>query len=192
MSVSAGDRWNRRYASGDYRPRSDPAPFLERWLPDLPPGAALDIACGTGRNALRLAQAGYRTTAVDVSGVAIEIARAHGERLGLSVTWVASKVEEFVIDEGAYDLITVIRFVDHDLWPRLIAGTRPGGCILIEHHVKTDAEVVGPPDEFRLDSGELESAFQACDILHLDETIEPADRGVGMYAMARVVARVVG
>jgi ubiquinone/menaquinone biosynthesis C-methylase UbiE len=42
-------------------------PAVARLLERLPPGVAVDIASGTGRHALRLAQLGHRVLAVDLS-----------------------------------------------------------------------------------------------------------------------------
>ena len=109
MSESQGERWDRRYAEGDYRPRSLPSPFLEEWLEQLPVGRALDLACGTGRNAMRLAEAGYETDAIDVSQVAIERAKDQAADRGLAVNWQTADLDDVVLPESHYDLITVIR-----------------------------------------------------------------------------------
>jgi 2-polyprenyl-3-methyl-5-hydroxy-6-metoxy-1,4-benzoquinol methylase len=62
------ERWNRRYATGDrVHALAMPSEFLVAEVADLAPGAALDLACGTGRNAVWLAQRGWRVTAVDFS-----------------------------------------------------------------------------------------------------------------------------
>src|SRR6476469_2243459 len=49
-----------------------PAPLLIRTASGLTAGSALDLACGTGRNALWLAGRGWEVTAVDGSAVAID------------------------------------------------------------------------------------------------------------------------
>jgi SAM-dependent methyltransferase len=65
--------------------------FQERLLGSFPPGArVLDLGCGTGSDALVLAEAGRRVHAVDVSAAMIERARARmrgsaGERLSFEV-----------------------------------------------------------------------------------------------------------
>jgi 2-polyprenyl-3-methyl-5-hydroxy-6-metoxy-1,4-benzoquinol methylase len=43
----------------------DPRPFVEEIACKLPPGRALDLACGNGRNAIWLAEQGWDVTAVD-------------------------------------------------------------------------------------------------------------------------------
>ena len=54
--------------------------MLVREAESLAPGRALDLACGEGRNAVWLAQKGWRVTAVDFSPVAL----AKAERLAQS------------------------------------------------------------------------------------------------------------
>jgi SAM-dependent methyltransferase len=53
----------------------------------LPPGQALDIGCGTGAQAVYLARHGWRVTAVDVVGRALQRARARGAAAGVDVDW---------------------------------------------------------------------------------------------------------
>jgi len=69
------ERWDARYASTDLVWSAGPNVFVEEELSYLPPGRALDLACGEGRNALWLAQRGWDVTAVDFSKVAIEKGR---------------------------------------------------------------------------------------------------------------------
>ena len=59
--------WDRRYADGADGLDGPPVPLLAAWLPRLPRARALDLAAGCGRNALYLAQYGYRVDALDIS-----------------------------------------------------------------------------------------------------------------------------
>lgn len=60
-------RWRKKAATASWQ--ADP--WLQRLLPLLPQGTALDIACGMGRNAIFLAEQGFAVTAVDMSEVAL-------------------------------------------------------------------------------------------------------------------------
>jgi SAM-dependent methyltransferase len=189
MSETERENWDRRYAEGDYQPHTEPAPFLEEWLNRLPTGRALDVACGTGRNALRLAEVGYATEAVDISEVAIERARSEADRRGLTIEWRRADLDEIELPEARYDLITVIRYVNPDLWPRLVAALSLNGAVLIEHHLQTEAVVDGPQSpDFRLRPQELLAAFRDLRIVYYSETLEPADRPNATFALARMVA----
>lgn len=188
-SMNEREAWNRRYAEGEYTPRRHPAPFLEEWVERLPAGRALDVACGTGRNALRLAEAGWRVDAVDISEVAIERARAEATRRGLDIDWQVSDIDDFEMVPGAYQAVTVIRYRNRELWPRLLEALAPDGWVLVEHHIKSSREVSGPQNpEFRLDPQELLEEFAALRIVHYAERLEAADDGGRYYALARLVA----
>lgn len=190
MEQDARTRWEQRYASGDYVARREPSPFLLAWLDHIPVGRALDVATGTGRNALPLAEAGFEVDAVDISATAIEQARHDAERRGLEVTWVVGDLSTDPLPGDDYDLITVLRYRDPDLWPRLKAALAPNGWILIEHHLQTHRSDVGGPRDnaFRLAPGELRTAFGDLRIVHDTETVEPNDRGERPFVISRFVA----
>lgn len=188
MSEAEREKWDQRYASGDYVPRSWPSPFLEGWLDRFPKGRALDVACGAGRNAIYLAEAGFDVDAVDISEVAIGQGRAEAERRGLDLNWLVSDLDDLHLPAGTYDLITVIRYVNKALWPRLVEALAAGGWLLVEHHMKSSALVDGPPSpEFRLDPQELLEAFRPLRIVFYEEVVEEG-RGEGPYALQRLVA----
>ena len=67
MSDADRDKWDTRYRTGDYVPHWKPSPFLVDSLAVIPPGRALDVACGARRNALHLADAGFEMNAFDIS-----------------------------------------------------------------------------------------------------------------------------
>ena len=56
------EAWNRRYADRELVWTSDPNRFLVAEAAALPAGRALDVACGEGRNAVWLAERGWRVT----------------------------------------------------------------------------------------------------------------------------------
>lgn len=189
MTDDERDRWDTRYASGDYTPRTRPTPFLADWLPRIPVGRALDVATGTGRNAFLLADAGFEVDAVDISAVAIEAAAAASAGRGTRIRWQVADLDDATLPDRHYDLITVLRYRNPALWPRLIAALAPDGWLLVEHHLQTHADAVGPRDPaFRLAPQELLRAFADLRVIHYRERLEPADRPEETYAIARLVA----
>ncbi len=66
------DIWNKRWTDRNFSDGWAADSWLIRHRHRLGRGDALDIACGRGRNALLLAESGYRVTAVDYSGVALK------------------------------------------------------------------------------------------------------------------------
>jgi SAM-dependent methyltransferase len=71
--------WNERYASGEPLPwdTGAPDPLLVEMVESraIAPGATLEIGCGTGTNAIFLAEHGFEVLGVDVSPLAVEKAR---------------------------------------------------------------------------------------------------------------------
>lgn len=69
-------------------------PVVPAWQPitdgpgALPPGRALDVGCGTGRDACYLAGLGWQVTGVDLAGAAIARARRRAAAGGVQVRWV--------------------------------------------------------------------------------------------------------
>jgi len=59
--------WDDRFASGEYPRAPEPSAVLRSDEPAIPDGRALDVAAGTGRNAVYLAEAGYAVEALDAS-----------------------------------------------------------------------------------------------------------------------------
>ncbi|MER8041933.1 class I SAM-dependent methyltransferase [Streptomyces sp. NPDC094032] len=108
------DKWQ-----GFYDDRSRPVPFfvpkpdenLVGYLDDgliTPAGRALDLGCGPGRNALHLAERGFRVDAVDLSPGALDWARERAEEAGRDIRFLHgdafSPALEAALD-GPYDLI---------------------------------------------------------------------------------------
>ncbi len=190
MSGTDREKWDARYTTGDYVPRRDPSPFLVDSLRLFPSGRALVAACGTGRNAIHLADAGFEVDGFDVSPVAIGIARAEAERRELMVNFQAVDLDDAQLVPGAYDLITVFRYTNRQLWTRLIDALTNDGWLMMEMHLQVAQPVAGPPPgSFRVEPNELLEAFEALRVVFYQEVVEPSDRGDAEYsALARLIA----
>lgn len=173
MSDDDRAKWDERYRRGDYQPRLSPSPLVETAARIIPPGRALVLACGTGRNALHLAEAGFEVDAVDISATAIEKARAEAERRHVDVKWRVADIEKLDLQRASYDLITMVRYLDRNIWPRVLDALRPNGWLLMVQHFQTSLDVLGPTDAtFRLAPGELLRAFPGLRIVEYSETIQ--------------------
>jgi len=62
-------------------------------------GPLLDLACGTGRIALRLAKQGYQVTGVDISAAMIEWGRHKASQRGISMEWVVADARSFQLQK---------------------------------------------------------------------------------------------
>jgi SAM-dependent methyltransferase len=71
------------------------------------PGRALDLGCGTGRDAVYLAQRGWNVTGVDTVSQALGAARERAAGAGVEVDWVqgdVTRLEELGLEPG-FDLV---------------------------------------------------------------------------------------
>jgi tellurite methyltransferase len=179
--------WEERYKSRE-RPSEDflvaPTPLLVEVLERTAPGTALDLACGTGRNSLWLAQHGWRVTAVDGAPTSIDVLRGHASELGVEVDARVADLEksEYAIESSTWDLIVIGYYLQRSLFEPAKRGVVPGGIVLAIVHITEPGE---KPTEHRLTPGELASYFQGWEILHHHEGT-PNDR-----AHRRSVAEIV-
>jgi SAM-dependent methyltransferase len=72
----------------------DDWPLTEQWA-RATGGPLLDLACGTGRMALRLAALGYQVTGVDITSEMIEWARQKAAKQAVSIDWVVADARTF-------------------------------------------------------------------------------------------------
>ena len=69
----------------------------------IPPGRALDLGCGPGRQAIYLARHGWQVTGVDYVARALETARRRAADAGVAPTWVqgdVTRLDELGIGTG--------------------------------------------------------------------------------------------
>ncbi|HEX7235493.1 MAG TPA: methyltransferase domain-containing protein [Gammaproteobacteria bacterium] len=189
MSAAERDKWDARYRDGAYEGRTHPTALLAEWLPRLPRGRALDVACGAGRNALFLAANGYDVTALDISRVGLDRGRRAAAERGLRADWLYADLDEDLESElpsGPFDLIVWVRYVHRTLMPHLIARLATGGALVCEQHLATDEPVAGPTSaQFRLAPGELRRSAQILHIEHHYEglAVDPDGRSVALVQL---------
>jgi SAM-dependent methyltransferase len=163
MSETDRLKWDERYRTGAYADRKHPTALLAEWVPQLPPGRALDVACGAGRNSLHLAANGWRLDAVDISPVGLERARQNAAAQGVEVRWIQADLEDnpgTALPAGPYDLIILARYVNPALYAVLVGRLASGGVLLCEQHVVSSEDVIGPKNTaYRLQHNELLHAF---------------------------------
>ena len=164
--------WDERYSRGEHA-TTKPSRLLVRVAESLQPGRALDVACGTGRHAIFLAERGWHVTAVDASRVGIEITESRARMRGVTVDARVADLERghFVIDAQSYDLICVFYYLQRDLWPRLRAGVRRGGTLVAGIHLIDESPEAQPANPaFLLQPDELRAEFRGWEITHYHET----------------------
>jgi tellurite methyltransferase len=97
---------------------------------------ALDIACGTGRNAVYLAQQGFTVDAVDISEVGLK--KLIGKNL--LIRPVCADLDHFDIAPNHYNLIINIRYLNRRLFPYIKEGLVSGGVLIFESFMENPSK----------------------------------------------------
>lgn len=107
-------------------------PLVHRILGDVRAKRVLDVACGTGRHAVRLSDEGAFVTAVDRNEAMLAVARPKSER----VRWLRGELDGLPFDDGSFDIVLcalVFEHVEH-IEPAIAEAARvlaPGGKYVI-------------------------------------------------------------
>ena len=81
-------------------------PFWQR-LAATHGGPILELACGTGRVAIPLAQDGHQVTGLDAAETMLREARRKSSALGVRVEWIHGDMRAFDLDGRCFQLITI-------------------------------------------------------------------------------------
>jgi SAM-dependent methyltransferase len=145
--------WDRRYRRTELVWTAQPNRFVVEELRELPPGRALDLGSGEGRNAVWLAERGWQVTAVDFSSVALDKARRLAQAQGLTVDWVLADLRGYRPEPGAYDLV-LVAYLHLSPLERVavlagaVGALAPGGTLLvIGHDLANLTQGVGGPQD---------------------------------------------
>lgn len=144
--------WDERYRSAELVWSAEPNRFVRRELTGVPAGAAADLGCGEGRNAVWLASLGWDVLGVDFSGVALAKAAHLAADAGVTVQLEQADLLEWLPARGL-DLV-LLAYVHLDpaarvgLVRRAAAAVAPGGSLLLVGHDRRNlAEGVGGPQD---------------------------------------------
>jgi SAM-dependent methyltransferase len=174
-------QWDERYSGAEFEWSMHPNQFVAAELAGLPPGRALDLAAGEGRNSVWLAERGWSVTAVDFSPVGLEKGRKLSAARGVGdsqVDWVVADLSEYEPAREAFELVLIAYLhLGAALRARVLAGAAaalaPGGTLLIIGHDLTNlTEGVGGP--------------QSPDVLYTPEAVTAELPGLRILRAERV------
>lgn len=165
--MSREDRlhWDERYRG--YGPAPDgaaPPPLFAPHEHAFPTeGTALELACGRGRCALWLAARGLHVWGVDVSPVAVNLARELAARNGVADRCTFDVVDlDGGLPEGPpVDVVLCNWFRDDRLDRAIVNRLKPGGLL----GIAVISEVDAGPGAYRARPGELRAAFADLEVL---------------------------
>ena len=148
-------RWNARYE--EHPEVGDPAPFLLSVAGHVPStGTAVDVAGGSGRNAIWLADRGLAVTLIDVSDVGLQAAASAASAAGVDLDLVQRDLEADGWPAGTWDLALFHRYYDRAVLLATVGHLSPGGLLLFAQPTVRNLERhENPRREFLVEEGEV-------------------------------------
>jgi SAM-dependent methyltransferase len=156
--------WDERHRAGDFE-GPGPNPTLAAALPGLlgpgeAPGRALELACGSGTNAVWIASQGWRTTAVDWSPVGLANGRARARAERVVVKWLERDLFDWSPPERSFDLVVIVYLhlpppERQPVYKHAAAAVAPGGrLVIVGHHRAQEGLGIPGPSPDRLFTAE--------------------------------------
>lgn len=192
------DAWDARYRAAERVWSAEPNRWVAREADGLPPGRALDLAAGEGRNAAWLASRGWRVDALDFSPVAVrritEAAGPHADAVHAEVADVTRHTPE----EAAYDLVLISYLhlprpeMDGVLASACRAAAPGGTLLLVGHDVSNREHGTGGPQDERLLSGvgQVRAAWEPyAEIVLAEVARRPVGDATALDTVVRAVRR---
>ena len=170
--------WDEKHrASAEHGP-SEPATIVRELLPVLTAGPVLDLACGTGRHSLLMAQNHRMVTAIDFSGVALDLLQKQAAALNIPVARsekstqigfaqkerilaVQTDLERVELPEKHFGVVICTQYLQRSLFPAITRSLRPGGMLIFETFTSGQLDLQGGPRNpaYLLERGELRMSF---------------------------------
>lgn len=196
------DFWNEKFDIEGFRYGTEPNQFVAaNARPSIEPeGRVLCMGAGEGRNAVWLAEQGFKVTAVEQSDVGIDkmlrLADEHGVRLNV----IHADVGEFEPERGGYDAVFLVYLhmgpaTRQKVHRNASDALAEGGALLLEafRPEQLNRDTGGPPDEEMLYTEEmLREDFDGLDIELLESVTAELDEGhghSGLGEILRLIAR---
>lgn len=194
--LSRAERWEQRYGSSpEYLYGTEPNDFLAASADALPPGDALCIADGEGRNGAFLASLGHNVTSVDLTEAGMAKAARLAEANGVELTTVVADLTDFDFGVERWDLIVSVFAHTEPVVRRRIHGIvatalRPNGRFILEAYTpdQVGRGTGGPPTpELTMTLDGLRQELTGMVIESGVETVRPVIEGTGHTGDGAVV-----
>lgn len=192
--------WDARYGEPGFAYGTAPNDFLAQNAERIPAGGeVLSLAEGEGRNAVHLAQRGFRVTAVDSSAVGLEKARRLAAQAGVQIEAIVADLAAFDPGESRWDaIVSIWCHVPPALRTRLhravVAALRPGGVLLLESYTPKQLEYKtgGPPTaDLMMTRAGLERELRGLEFTYCEEKTREVNEGKyhnGTSAVVQLIA----
>jgi SAM-dependent methyltransferase len=183
------ERWNRILTSPTPTFSTRPNAFLVEMTKHITPGKALDVGMGQGRNAIYLAQQGWEVTGFDPADRAVAAAQDQARRLGVQLTTLVLRDDQFEFGTEQWDLIVLSYVGVRRVASRVHEALRPGGLVVVEgfHRDATKTASIGGGVVF--DTNELLRLFDRLRIVRYEDTEGVGDFGLQTTRLVRLCAQ---
>lgn len=161
-----------------------PSQLLVDAVANLPPGKALDVGVGQGRNAIYLAQKGWDVTGFDVAEAGLRKAQEQAEALKVRIKTELLSDLEFDFGKDRWDLIAIIYAIEKRSVFKVHDALKPGGLVVIEASHKEGAGA-----SFEYDSNELLHLFARFRIVKYEDTVATHDWMGTKLRLVRLIAQ---
>jgi len=174
-SQDSKTQWDEKYSRPTFIFGKSPAEFLAENYQYIPyEGTVLDMGMGEGRNAVFLAQKGYKVTGIDISSVAVKKSYLLAQEFGVKIKGVVASLSDYKIAPGTFDAIVCFYYVDRSLVEKIKTWLRPGGILIYEAYTlreKTKKKSDSSDDSEYLREQELLKLFQGMRVLKYEEPL---------------------
>lgn len=152
------------------------SPWVARWAGLIQPGGTvLDLACGTGRHAIYLADQGHAVTAVDID---LSLSLPHQGKPGVS--WLQADLEgaAWPMPGERFAAVVVTNYLHRPLFGPLLEAINPGGVLIYETFSIGQARYGRPrnPSHLLLPGELLELVRGRLRVLAYEDVEEPDQR----------------
>lgn len=158
------ERWNIRHVKKPMK--TTPAPILKKFIEHVNVGAAIDVACGTGRNTHFLEELGFKIDAVDLSDYALSQIKKTP-----NITKIEVDLDTYNFEKNRYDLVINCNYLNRRLMAQMSDSLKDGGVIIFETfivaHEKPENGSMNP--DYLLKENELQETFKDLDIIFYEE-----------------------
>ncbi|WP_424686388.1 MAG: methyltransferase domain-containing protein [Halarcobacter ebronensis] len=170
MAIEDKEKWNKKYKNTPELLASRPQSYKLSNVINYAKGLnALDVACGSGRNSIFLANNGFNVTSIDISEVALN---SLNEKNNPKIKTQLVDLDTHKFDENSYDLIIMTNFLDRKAIPKLVNALKKDGVLFIETYMFHEENEKPPSNpDFLLKEGELKNFFdeKEVEIIEYDE-----------------------
>lgn len=169
MAIEDKTKWDKKYnETPSLLQDRDASEKLQKFVKKTEHKKALEIACGTGRNSIFLAQSGYEVDALDISKVALEFLNSKDYK---NIHTMLIDLDNYIPPKDTYDLVVMTNFLDRAIIPHLKNSLKIDGLLIIETYMEdNDNDKKPSKPEYLLKENELkEYVDEYFELIEYDE-----------------------